>query len=77
MLKAILYDKCHNTNTGFVFAKQVVVGHGITTTDGVGRVVESIDETEWRGKDTITVTCVGGYQIIMPDRGIDKEFEFK
>jgi hypothetical protein len=77
MIRAIAYDKCHNTNIGYVDAKKIVVGNGLTGLDGILRDVESITETEHRGKDTITITCDDGYQLVMPDRGIDKEFEFK
>ena len=77
MLKGIFYDKAHNVNTGRVLAKEIVVGRAITCIDGIGRRVESIVETKHREKQTITITCEDGYQIIMPDRGIDKEFEYK
>ncbi len=75
MLKGIIYDKVHNVNTGMVMAKEMVVGRAITCIDGEGRRVESIVESIHREKQTITITCEDGYQIIMPDRGIDKEFE--
>ena len=77
MLKGILYDKTYYVNSGPVMAKQIVVGRSITCVDGIGRRVESIVETMHREKQTITITCEDGYQIIMPDRGIDKEFEYK
>ncbi len=77
MIKAILYDKCHNTQTGFVHAKEAVVGRGISCADGVGRVIEGINESVTRGRDTLTITCTDGYQIIMPDRNIDKELKFE
>ena len=77
MLIGIIYDKVHNVTNGIVNAKEIVVGRAITCIDGEGRRVESIVETMHREKQTITITCEDGYQIIMPDRGLDKEFQYK
>lgn len=60
-----------------VNAKEAVVGRGIVCADGKGRTIESIVETVTRERDTITITCTDGYQIIMPDRNMDKELKFE
>ncbi|KKL21925.1 hypothetical protein LCGC14_2440570 [marine sediment metagenome] len=78
MIKSIVHDRVPNTSTGMMLGRAVVVGRGITCEDGEGRIVKVItEEKDTHDRPIIIITCTDGYQIVIPDKNIYKEYEFK
>lgn len=78
MIRAILYDKVANTNTGQMEPRVIIVGHGAPA-PGIEPdknsdypIVESIAEDTHKGQKIIVVSYDNGYQRTIPDRGVEK-----
>ena len=78
MIKAIVYDKVANTQTGQMGGVLRMVGH-YETMPGSDKPVklQYIREEERRSQKVLVLTYEGGIQQIIPDRGVEKIFKLE